>query len=158
MTMPEMHEHIKFTGAFAKTEFAKNLFYQDGKKKDKRHLIIAADSTTIDIKAMWGKLGVAAGNMSAGRSEEVMEKLLGVKKGGVTLFSIVNDVDNQVKLIVDKRLWDDFEYVGFHPMVNTATTSISREDMKKVIELSGHEPTIIDFSDGASGTVATGQP
>ena len=61
-------------------------------------------------------------------------------KGGVTLFSIVNDVNKTVSLIVDKRLWNDFDYVGFHPMVNTATTAISRADLKKVIELSGHEP------------------
>ena len=72
--------------------------------------------------------------------EDVMESVLGCKKGGVTLFSIVNDVNKAVSVIVDKRLWDDFDYVGFHPMVNTATTAISREDLKKVIELSGHEP------------------
>lgn len=31
-------------------------------------------------------------------------------------------------------------------MVNTATTSITKEDMHKVFELSKHEPLIIDFS------------
>lgn len=33
-TMQEMDENTKFSGAYAKTEFAKNLFYQDKKKKD----------------------------------------------------------------------------------------------------------------------------
>ena len=74
--------------------------------------------------------------------------MLGAKKGGVALFSIVNDVNKEVTLIVDKRLWDDFDYVGFHPMVNTSTTAISRDDMKKIVEISGHEPTIMDFSEG----------
>ena len=71
-----------------------------------------------------------------------------MKPGSVNLFSIVNDVNKEVTLIVDQRLWDHFDYVGFHPMVNTATTAISRDDMKKVIEISGHEPTIMDFGEG----------
>ena len=40
----------------------------------------------------------------------------------------------------------DYEYVGFHPMVNTATTALTVAGVKKVIELSGHEPTILDFT------------
>ena len=80
-----------------------------------------------------------------GGSEELMYELLGARKGGVNLFSIVNDVDKQVNLVIDQRLWNDFDYVGFHPMVNTATVAISREDMHKVVELSQHEPVIMDF-------------
>ena len=78
-----------------------------------------------------------------------LEGILGVKAGSVNLFSIVNDVDKQVTLVVDQRLWNDFDYVGFHPMVNTATVAISREDMQKVVELSQHEPTIMDFGGAA---------
>ena len=111
-------------------------------------LIVAGDSTVLDIKGMWKKVGATSGNMRA-CPPDVMDEILGAKKGGVTLFSIVNDVNKAVKLIVDKRLWEDVEHVGFHPMVNTATTSISRADMQKVVELAGHEPTIMDFSDGA---------
>lgn len=40
----------------------------------------------------------------------------------------------------------DFEMIAFHPMQNDATTAISNADMKKVIQLSNHEPEIIDFS------------
>ena len=74
-----------------------------------------------------------------------------MKAGSVNLFSIVNDVDKQVNLVIDQRLWNDFDYVGFHPMVNTATVAISREDMHKVVELSQHEPVIMDFG-GAGAT------
>lgn len=45
-----------------------------------------------------------------------MYKFLGVKKGAVTLFSIINDKENKVVLAIDKRLLEEFEYVGFHPM------------------------------------------
>jgi hypothetical protein len=33
-----------------------------------------------------------------------MENILGVKGGSVTLFSIINDKDNKVNLIIDQRL------------------------------------------------------
>ena len=39
-------------------------------------------------------------------------------------------------------------------MVNTSTTSISRADMKKIVELSGHEPTIMDFGEGGGAAQA----
>ena len=112
-------------------------------------LIVAAASAKIDTKALWKKVGATPGNMRA-CPPEVMEEVLGAKKGGVTLFSIVNDAKKAVSLIVDKRLWDDVEHVGFHPMVNTSTTAISRADMKKVIELAGHEPRIEDFGEGGA--------
>ena len=43
-------------------------------------------------------------------------------------------------------------------MVNTATTAISREDMKKVIEIAGHEPNIMDFGGGADAPVVKPTP
>ena len=69
-----------------------------------------------------------------------MFEKLGAKKGGLTLFSIINDTANEVKLILDKQLAEDHQYIGFHPMTNEATTAISREGMMKIIELSEHEP------------------
>lgn len=41
---------------------------------------------------------------------------------------------------------NDFDHVAFHPMQNDATTAISREDMKKIIELSKHKAEILDFA------------
>ena len=75
-----------------------------------------------------------------------MEKALGATKGAVNLFSIINDTAKAVTLVMDQKLLGDYEYVGFHPMVNTATTAIDASAIKKVIELSGHEPMILDFT------------
>lgn len=47
---------------------------------------------------------------------------------------------------MDQRLMSDFEFIAFHPMQNDATSVISIRDMKKVIELSGHEAEVLDFS------------
>ena len=45
-------------------------------------------------------------------------------------------------------------YVGFHPMVNTATTAITPDSVKKVIELSGHEAVILDFASLSTAAAA----
>jgi len=43
-----------------------------------------------------------------------------VKPGSVNLFSIVNDSDEKVKLIIDKKI-NEASHIGIHPMINTST-------------------------------------
>jgi hypothetical protein len=107
------------------------------------------------MKALEKHLKSGSGNLRAG-DQDVMEQLLGAKKGAVNLFAIMNDsAAKKVHLIIDQRLvHDSTTLIGFHPMQNDATTSISKADMQKVIQLSGHEPEIIDFSKIASETTA----
>lgn len=90
MTIPDMLEKVKFTGVFEKTMFAKNLFFQDKKKKERLWLVIAAHDTKFDVKDLQKEFKVGSGNLR-GASLETMEATLGAKKGAVTLFSIVND-------------------------------------------------------------------
>lgn len=115
--------------------------------------VAAANTTEIDLKALTKKLGCGSGNLRAGSVDTMYEKL-GAVKGGLNVFSVVNDTANEVKLIIDKRLMEEFEHVGVHPMQNTATTAISKESFKKVIELSQHEPMIIDFAELATAAPA----
>lgn len=53
-------------------------------------LVVAAHDTPIDIKALTKHLKTGSGNLRAG-DEEAMGQILGVKKGAVNLYSIVND-------------------------------------------------------------------
>lgn len=53
---------------------------------------------------------------------------------------------------MDSRLMsDEYKHVGFHPMDNSATTAIRQPQLKKAIELTKHEATVLDFS-----TISTG--
>lgn len=126
-----MLEKVKFEGEHANTLFAKNLFLANKKKKEQIYLVVAAHNTEIDMKALTTHFKAGSGNLRAG-DQEVMEQLLGVKKGAVTLFSIVNDTAKKVQLVLDQRLLEA-ERVGFHPMQNDATTSISVADMHKLV-------------------------
>jgi len=148
MTMAEMAEKVRFEGEFAETKFGKNLFFCDKKNKARMWVVIAAADTTIDLKALTKILGCGSGNLRAG-SEEAMYEKLGAKKGALTLFSLINDKDKSVELVLDKRLQEEFSFVGFHPMTNEATTAISKENMMQVIALSSHEPKVLNFAEMA---------
>ena len=89
-TIPEMLDKVKFEGEYANAMFAKNLFLQNKKKKEQAYLVVAAHTTDINMKALTTHLKAGSGNLRAGDVGE-METLLGVKKGAVSLFSILND-------------------------------------------------------------------
>jgi len=98
-------------------------------------------------------LGCASGNLRAGNFDTLVD-LVAAQKGAVNLYSIVNDAETKIKLIIDKKLVDSYEYVGFHPMVNTATTAVAASSLVKIAELAGHEPEILDFTTISSGESA----
>lgn len=109
-----MLEKVKFEGDHANTLFAKNLFLANKKKKDQIYLVVAAHNTEIDMKALTTHFKAGSGNLRAG-DQEVMEQLLGVKKGAVNLFSILNDTGKKVHLVIDEKL-TQADRVAFHPM------------------------------------------
>ena len=118
----------------------KNLFLRD--KKGQRHfLVIVPADKRIDIKALPGVVG--ANRLSFGSAER-LKKYLGVEPGAVTLFAIYNDLKCDVELIVDESL-RQAEAFQFHPLVNTSTLVISRDNLMRFIELSGHELRFLDI-------------
>ena len=46
----------------------------------------------------------------------------------MTPFAVVNDTDGRVTMVLDANLMEH-ERVNFHPLVNTMTTGVSREDL-----------------------------
>ena len=61
-------------------------------------------------------------------------------------FSLVNDTEGKVKLIIDKRI-TEAKSVNFHPMQNDALIEISNKDFIKFIENIGKKAEILDFND-----------
>jgi prolyl-tRNA synthetase len=62
--------------------------------------VIAAHDTAIDMKGLTKHLKVGSGNLRGGEVE-VMQAMLGAKKGAVNLFAILNDTAKKVHLIMD---------------------------------------------------------
>ena len=118
----------------------KNLFLKD--KAGAFFLICAEAHSQIKVNRLHPVLGCK--RLSFGKPEPLLE-YLGVTPGSVTLFSVLNDTDQNVRLIIDQKL-ADADIVNFHPLLNDATTAISCADMIKFAKATGHDPLIMDFS------------
>ncbi|NBQ40241.1 MAG: prolyl-tRNA synthetase associated domain-containing protein, partial [Alphaproteobacteria bacterium] len=75
-------------------------------------------------------------------SADQLREHLGVEPGSVTPFSVLNDTENRVKAILDERLMA-YDTINVHPLVNTMTTSIARDDLVTFMIETGHKPLII---------------
>ena len=111
----------------------KNLFLRD--HKGKRHfLVIVPAEKRVHIKALHAVIG--SSRLSFGSANR-LKKYLGVDPGAVTLFALINDHNHEVELIVDESLWKQ-EAFQFHPLVNTSTLVVSRQNLKRFLDLTGH--------------------
>ena len=118
----------------------KNLFLRDD--KGKRHfLVTTVDSKKVDMKALQKLIGAKGlGFASADR----LRKHLGVEPGSVTLLALINDPALQVEVFIDKDVWD-FDQVQCHPLVNTATVVVTRDELERFIGLTGHGFQVIEL-------------
>jgi Ala-tRNA(Pro) deacylase len=114
----------------------KNLFLKD--KKDAVYLVVAPEDASVELKTLHHKLG--AGRFSFG-SADLMLELLGVAPGAVTAFGVINDTGHRVNLVLDASLMQN-AIINCHPLVNTMTTSIAREDLLKFFAATGHEARV----------------
>jgi len=121
----------------------KNLFLKD--KKDAVFLVVAPEDARIDLKSLHTRLG--ASRFSFG-SANLMRDLLGVEPGAVTAFGVINDKDRRVTVVIDAGLMEN-AIVNCHPLTNTMTTSIARDDLLKFLLATGHAPRIERVADGA---------
>ena len=121
----------------------KNLFLKD--HKGRLWLISARQDTVIDLKLAAAAMG--SGRLSFG-NETLMYDTMGVRPGSVTALGLINDTDRRVTFVLDRHLWDA-DIVNFHPLTNTATTALDQGAFRRVLELLGREPVVVDF--GALG-------
>ena len=117
---------------------SKNLFFKD--KKKNLFLVVTLDDKPIKIKEVAKTIG--AKNMSFAKPDLLME-ILGMIPGAVTPFAAVNiPKDREVRIILDEEMMKN-ELLNFHPLVNTATTTIKAQDLVKFLEHVGQAPEVI---------------
>ena len=116
----------------------KNLFLRD--KKGVLFLVTALEDAAIELKSLHRRLG-ATGRFSFGSSDLMMDTL-GVTPGAVTPFGAINDTAQRVTVVLDAALMEH-TVINAHPLTNTMTTSIGRDDLVKFLESTGHVPRIV---------------
>ncbi len=124
----------------------KNLFLRD--KKGALFLVSALEDAVIELKSLHRALG-ANGRFSFG-SAELLRETLGVEPGAVTAFAAINDSDRRVTVVLDASLMQQAR-INFHPLRNTMTTGIGRDDLVRFLEATGHPPRIVAVSQGHAG-------
>lgn len=118
----------------------KNLFLRD--KKGKRHiLVVLRHEKGLDIKELEKKIG--ADRLSFA-SESRLETYLGLSKGSVSAFGLINDTERAVEVVIDSDILRE-ERIGFHPNINTATLTISVEDFQKFLKAQGNKVEYVDL-------------
>lgn len=124
----------------------KNLFLKD--KKGTLFLVTAEHATQVNLKNLHKKLG--CGRLSFANAD-LMQAHLGVTPGSVTSLAVINDTAGDVCFILDQNLMEA-DIINVHPLVNTATTSIARNDLIAFVEKTGHDVTIVDLESDLTGS------
>ncbi len=130
-------EEIKARLAGAHT---KNLFLKDA--RDQLWLISAEGHAQIDLKRLHTVIGSA--RLSFGNAA-LMAETLGVTPGSVTAFGLINDTGRRVRFVLDHTL-AEADLLNFHPLENTATTTISAGGFRRFLAALGVEPLVVDFA------------
>ena len=115
----------------------KNLFLKD--KRGALYLVTALEDADIDLKSLHRRLG-ASGRFSFGSAGQ-MRATLGVDPGSVTPFGVLNDTERRVAVVLDAAMMAQ-QTLNFHPLTNTMTTSIGRDDLLRFLAATGHTARI----------------
>jgi len=121
-------------------EVVKNLFLRDDKKK-RYFLVVLQKDKKADLKELRIKLNSRPLSFA---SEENLHDYMGLNKGSVTPFGVLNDTSCIVEVVFDHDLLS-FEHIGVHPNENTATVWIHLKDLEKVIKEHGNKILHIEF-------------
>ena len=118
----------------------KNLFLTD--RKGRLFLAVTLEDVQVDLKGLSIAAGVS-GRFSFA-SAELLRQHLGVEPGSVTPFALINDRQAAVTALFDETMLEQ-AILNFHPLTNTATTSISSPDLLKFAQAQGHTPLCLRF-------------
>ena len=121
----------------------KNLFMKDKKKKG-LWLITVPHDREVNLTDLGKKVNAPGGLRFA--DESILLEKLGVAQGCVTPLALFNDVNHDVKFVLDDDILEGgHNKVYSHPMRNSATTGITAEDFLKFLKATGHEPIRVVF-------------
>ena len=117
-----------------KENIVKNLFVRDVKKLQ-YFLIVLQKDKHVDLKRIKAELNSRPLSFA---SEDDLAKYLGLNKGSVTPFGVLNDSTCKVTVVLDEDILS-FEQIGVHPNENTATVLLRPRDLEAIIKKHGNE-------------------
>ncbi len=107
----------------------KNLVLQDRKGKN-YFMLVTDEHKTTDLKQLAQKINSTRLSMV---NEEKLQALLGVSRGSVSLFALVNDPEQKVQLLLDEELLNATHWDA-HPNRNDAVLILSKDDWQVYLQ------------------------
>ncbi|WP_250674084.1 prolyl-tRNA synthetase associated domain-containing protein [Paraclostridium ghonii] len=107
----------------------KNLFLKNSNKST-NYLVVVKHDKAVDLKEIRSQIGSSRLSFN---SPERLYELMKVTPGSVNPFSIINDVNSEVEVLIDNDLLDG-QNLNFHPAINTETFNISGDDFNKFLD------------------------
>lgn len=123
--------------------FTKNLFLRD--KKYGLYLLTSKDDRPLNMKAVGKMLNLSGSNLRLADEELLLEKL-GVTRGSVSPFALLNDKGVEVKFCIDKALLDG-EIINIHPLRNDRSTSVTPAVLLEFLKSINHDPIVLNFDE-----------
>jgi Ala-tRNA(Pro) deacylase len=117
----------------------KNLFLKD--RNARLWLVVCLEDTRVDLKALPAKIG--SGRLSFA-NPELLRASLGVDPGSVTPFALINAPAGSVSVVLEEAMMRR-QLLNYHPLENSATTTISAADLLKFMRACGHEPKVVSL-------------
>ncbi|MBP9996473.1 MAG: prolyl-tRNA synthetase associated domain-containing protein [Lachnospiraceae bacterium] len=135
MTMEACVEADRVLGAHV----CKNLLLCNRQKTDYYLLMMPGDKK-FKTKELSAQIGSARLSFADG---EDMERLLDITPGSLSVMGLMNDKNNQVKLLIDEDIYNA-EYCGCHPCINTSCIKLSLKDILNVyLPAVAHDYTVV---------------
>ncbi len=121
----------------------KNLFLKD--KKGALFLLTAPEDAPIDLKKLHTQIG-ARGRVSFA-SAELLAEHLGVVPGSVTPLALINDSKRAVTGVLHPQV-ASAPLVNVHPLRNTATVTLTGDELVSLLSAEHGAPRILDLPEG----------
>ncbi len=114
--------------AILQVRICKNLFLCN-RQKTQFYLLVMPGDKPFKTKELSGQLGIS--RLSFG-DETYMEKYLDLLPGSVSILGLMNDHDENVRLLIDEDVLKE-EMFGCHPCVNTSSLRFATKDLTQKI-------------------------
>lgn len=119
----------------------KNLFLRN-RARTLWYLLMMPGDKPFHTRDLIGQMGIQ--RLSFGE-EDMLESMLNLTPGSVSIMGLMYDKNKQVKLLIDREIIQN-EYMRCHPCINTSTLRIRTDDvLNKLLPFIGHYPMIVEL-------------
>lgn len=126
------------------TPMCKNLFLRNT-QKTAFYLLLLPGEKKFKTAALSKQIGSARLSFA---EPEFMEQLMDLTPGSVTVLGLMNDAENKIRLLIDREVIENHDFIGCHPCINTSSLKLKTQDLiTKILPAIHHDYTLVDLPD-----------